>query len=117
MLIHELSEQTGFSIDTIRYYEKLGIVARPTRRRNGYRDYHASTVACLRLCKRAKDLGFSLDEIRELGKLLDAKQLSSERMRERLHRKLAEIETKLTELTKLRDDVRDALASKALFTV
>lgn len=111
MLIHELSEQTGFSIDTIRYYEKLGIIARPTRKRNGYRDYAEATVACLRLCKRAKDLGFSLDEIRELGKLLDSRQLSRERMRERLEKKLLEIEARIEELQRLRDDIRATLRS------
>lgn len=117
MLIHELAKTTGFSTDTIRYYEKLGVIAPPVRRENGYRDYPPLTVACLKLCRKAKDLGFSLQELRELGKLLDSRQLNSRTMKTRLRSKLKEIDRRIAKLQKLRDDITKTLESPSVFAV
>jgi MerR family transcriptional regulator, copper efflux regulator len=115
MLIAELARATGFTTDTIRHYEKLGIIARPIRRENGYRDYPPSTAACLRLCKKAKALGFSLREIRELGKLLDARRLSRTTVESRLRTKLSEIDQRIVALQRLRVEIAETLRSPAVF--
>lgn len=64
MRIGELERATGLSRDTIRYYERIGLITRPPRRANGYRDYPPLSATELRFISRAKALGFALDEIR-----------------------------------------------------
>lgn len=68
MLIGQLSKLTGFSRDTIRYYEKIGLIELPRRRRtdNNYKDYPEDVVHRLRAIRKYKELGFTLEEIREL---------------------------------------------------
>ena len=68
MLISELSRSSGFSKDTIRYYEKIGLIELPkhARRDNNYKDYPQSVLHTLNTIKRLKDLGFTLEEIREI---------------------------------------------------
>lgn len=117
MLIHELAKATGFSVDTIRYYERLGILGPPVRRANGYRDYPPNAEACLRLCRRAKELGFSLREIRQLGALLDARRLDGETMRAKLQAKLTELDERLARLAALRDEVARTLALPSIFAL
>lgn len=68
MLIGQLSKLTGFSRDTIRYYEKIGLIELPRRRRtdNSYKDYPEEVAQRLRAIRKYKELGFTLEEIREL---------------------------------------------------
>jgi MerR family transcriptional regulator, copper efflux regulator len=68
MLIGQLSKLTGFSRDTIRYYEKIGLIEVPRTRRtdSNYKDYPEEIVHKLRAIRKYKDLGFTLEEIREL---------------------------------------------------
>lgn len=115
MLITELSRATGFSVDTIRYYEKLGIIEAPIRRENGYRDYPPITVACLKLCRKAKDLGFTLEEIRSLGRLLDSRSLKRSDVKKHLHAKVADIDARISKLRALRRDLGRVLRSDNVF--
>lgn len=115
MLITELSRATGFSVDTIRYYEKLGIIEAPLRRENGYRDYPPITVACLRLCRKAKDLGFSLEEIRDLGRLLDSRSLNRNQVKKHLRAKVDDIDARIGKLRQLRRDLGRVLRSADVF--
>lgn len=68
MLIGELAKASGFSKDTIRYYEKIGLVelSKHDRRDNNYRDYPAETLQTLIAIRNLKSLGFTLEEIREI---------------------------------------------------
>jgi MerR family transcriptional regulator, copper efflux regulator len=66
MTIGELARIGGVSVETLRFYEKKGLISPPTRRPSGYRDYPASAAAELRFIRNGKELGFSLVEIREL---------------------------------------------------
>lgn len=69
MLIGELSKRSGFSRDTIRYYEKIGLIVlpKPSRRNNNnYKDYPEEALLTLKAIRKYKDLGFTLEEIREL---------------------------------------------------
>ncbi|WP_197038440.1 MerR family transcriptional regulator [Billgrantia saliphila] len=65
MLIGELEKASGLGRDTIRFYEKRGLITPPLRRANGYREYTERTLAELRFVRRARELEFTLDEIRE----------------------------------------------------
>lgn len=68
MLIGELSKRSGFSRDTIRYYEKIALIELPAnaRREYNYKDYPEGVLAQLRVIRKYKELGFTLEEIREL---------------------------------------------------
>ena len=67
----ELARRTGSNLETVRYYEKVGLLPEPPRTSTGYRSYDATHERRLRFVLRARELGFSLDEIRELLRLVD----------------------------------------------
>ncbi|PPC92670.1 MAG: MerR family transcriptional regulator, partial [Methylocystis sp.] len=69
--IGELSKQSGVNIETIRYYEKIGVMPAPDRSASGYRLYGADHLKRLNFVRRSRRLGFSLDEIRGLLRLVD----------------------------------------------
>lgn len=112
MQIGELAERTGFSRDTIRYYERLGLLARTdTRRRaNNYRDYGPHALARLSWIRTLKGHGFSLNEIRTLAPRLEQAE-SCDGMPEVLADKLADIDARIRELEGFRGRLREALAS------
>lgn len=66
MKIGELAKQSTLSVDTLRYYEKIGLIDTPGRTESGYRNYSADTPQYLHFIQRAKSVGFSLAEIRDL---------------------------------------------------
>ena len=67
----ELARRTGSNLETVRYYEKVGLLPEPPRTAAGYRSYDTTHERRLRFVLRARELGFSLDEIRELLRLVD----------------------------------------------
>lgn len=69
MWMSEAAQQAGVNVQTIRYYERRGLLPSPRRRTSGYRELPPDTVRRVRFIKRAQDLGFSLDEIAELLRL------------------------------------------------
>jgi MerR family mercuric resistance operon transcriptional regulator len=70
--IGELSRRTGCNIETIRYYERIGLLPRPHRQGGRFRRYDGEDVARLRFIRRARQLGFTLDEVRALMRLAGA---------------------------------------------
>lgn len=64
MKIRELEEKTKLTRDTIRYYERLGLISKPTRESNGFRNYSLKNIKELNFIKMAKDIGFTLAEIK-----------------------------------------------------
>lgn len=70
--IGELSQRTGCNIETIRYYERIGILPPPRRQNSGFRRYDSDDVARLSFIRRARELGFTLDDIRGLLRLAAA---------------------------------------------
>lgn len=111
MQIGELATRTGFSRDTIRYYEQRGLLAETdTRRRaNGYRDYGPHALARLTWIGILKQHGFSLSEIRMLAPRLE-QAADCEDMPAVLADKLADIDARIDELEGFRERLRDALA-------
>ena len=69
MKIGEVAKRSGVGIETIRFYEREGLLQEPERRPSGYRQYDESTIKRLEYISRAKELGFTLAEIRELLEL------------------------------------------------
>lgn len=104
MQIGELSRRAGVSIDTVRYYERSGLLPEPVRRPSGYRIYGDADVQRLRFVARAKALGFSLTQIQELLALSDGAGGGGDMtlLRGAAEAKLAELDRKLAELGRVR---------------
>ncbi len=109
MKISELVKLTGLSKDTIRFYEKERLISAPKRDANGYRNYEQSTVQQLQLIGVAKNLGFTLSEIRDLAELLNQEALSERVMAEQLKQKSKEIEQKIQSLVSIKEKINEAL--------
>ncbi len=112
MKIGKLAEEAGVSIDTIRYYEKRGVLPPPVRSSSGYRLYTEETVEMLRFIKKAKGLGFRLDEIRELARLryspCDDTCVSVRRIAEEKKKEVSERINDLLEIQKMLDSFIDS---------
>lgn len=104
--IGTVSRRAGVGIDTIRYYERRGLLAEPERRPSGYRLYDERVIQRLRFVRHAKELGFTLDEIGELLSLrLDPGRDCSEVKKTAVTR-LADIEGKIKSLQRMRRALR-----------
>ena len=96
---------------TLRFYERAGLLQRPTRSPNGYRDYPEETVALVRFIKRAQELGFSLEEARSLSSLRSAPGRNRLQVRKLAEHKLADIDQKIADLTAIRAALRELVTS------
>src|SRR6266481_1087445 len=96
--IGALSEQSGVNIETIRYYERAGLLPKPERSAGGYRLYRSTDSDRLCLIRRARDLGFSLDEVRRLLDLADQKSKSCGKVHNLAARHLADIRVRIADL-------------------
>ena len=106
----ELARRTGVSTDTLRHYERRGVL-RPIRAANGYRLYPERAVQRVLLVRRALSLGIGLDELRSLLKSREQGQPPCRRVRELAANKLSELEARLLEITAACEDLRELLAS------
>ena len=98
MRIGAAAEQAGVNIQTLRYYERRGLLPKAPRRTSGYREFADDAVRTVRFIKRAQDLGFSLDEVEELLCLRHDKRRDRSRIRSVAERRIRQIEHKVTEL-------------------
>lgn len=101
MNIGDAAERSGLPAKTIRYYEEIRLL-RPARGDNGYRDYSDEDVHRLRFLQRARSLGFSVEECRQLLSLYGDRERSSADVKGIAESKLAEIDRKIAELVGLR---------------
>jgi Hg(II)-responsive transcriptional regulator len=111
MKIGELAQKAQVNIDTVRYYERQGLLPAPQRLRSGYRQYAPGYVSRLRFVRRAKALGFTLLEIRDLLELSNHRDEDMAGMKTAAMQKLDDVEAKLAELTRIRDGLRTLVAS------
>ncbi|MCW8040856.1 MULTISPECIES: MerR family transcriptional regulator [Acinetobacter] len=100
MLIGELSQQMNMSRDTIRFYEKMQLI-HPLIRNNGYKDYPEQTLQQLQLIQVAKNLGFTLAEIRQIIHLVNESEIPAEQFQEILQDKLNTVREKIGQLQQM----------------
>lgn len=106
--IGDLATTTGVSVPTIRYYEQIGLLPTADRTASGYRKFPPDAARRLRFIRRAQQLGFSLDEIRELFELRATPGPATDRatVQARTEAKLAELEAKIADLETMRRALR-----------
>jgi DNA-binding transcriptional MerR regulator len=112
----QVAAAAGVNLETLRYYERRGLLERPERTLGGHRVYPSEAVTLLRIIKAAQRLGFSLTEV---GELLDVAthrrgQRRSSELQTRAKAKLAEVEQKITDLTAIRNTLRDAISGECV---
>jgi Hg(II)-responsive transcriptional regulator len=100
--IGQVAQKAGVGVETIRFYEREGLLEEPPRRASGYRQYSEQVVKRIYFIKRAKLLGFSLKEITELLMLRVDVQTSCEEVKQRTEAKIVEVERKMVELQRMR---------------
>lgn len=110
MRIGEVAKQAGVNVQTLRYYERRGLLPAPERSEGNYREYHVGTPARVRFIKRAQSLGFELEEVRELLGLHDAPNRAPAKVRRMAEGKLEEIDKKLAELERMRGVLRSLVS-------
>jgi DNA-binding transcriptional MerR regulator len=105
----QLAKLAGVSTDTLRHYERLGLLPRPRRSANGYREYPRATLDRVRLVRRALAVGFTLTELARFLKSRDRGGVPCREVRALAEAKLRHVEEQMRELASLRDDLRTAL--------
>jgi Cu(I)-responsive transcriptional regulator len=111
MRIGELARVTGVKSETIRFYEREGILPPPARTQANYRDYGPDEVARLQFIRRARNLGFPMARVRELLDLADDKSRSCAAVDALTRAHLSEVERKISGLKALRKELRRMLES------
>ncbi len=106
--IGSVASRSGLTVDTIRFYEKQGLIAKPARSQGGFRLYEEAAVERLSFVSQAQTLGFSLDEIRELLLLRNAGEKACSHVHDLLDQKLTIVHAKITELRRLERHLREA---------
>jgi Cu(I)-responsive transcriptional regulator len=104
--IGDLGKATGTRVETVRYYERIGLLPRPARTAGNYRVYGAAALARLSFIRRARDLGFALDQVRALLGLADDRTRDCAGIDRIAHAHLCEVERKLADLAALRRELK-----------
>jgi len=107
--IGTLARQAGVAVDTVRYYERRGLLPPPQRRISGYREYTQADVQRIGFIRNAKALGFTLDEIRELMRLKTDRHHGVEGIKQRTQQRLDAINQHIARLLQVRDRLTELL--------
>jgi MerR family copper efflux transcriptional regulator len=102
MTIGQVANLAGVGVETIRFYEREGLLNKPKRRQSGYRVFTIEVVGRIQFIKKAKQLGFSLKEIRDLLSLRVDSRATSADVKKRVDAKIIEIDERLTDLKRMR---------------
>ena len=111
MKIGEVANGAGVSVDTVRFYERRGVLPTPARIASGYRTYTPATIERIRLARRLQQLGFTLDEVIDALHATDRGDVSCASERWRLEAVLARIEKQMEELRSVRREIRTVMAA------
>ena len=106
-----LAKQTGVNAETIRYYEKIGLLPEPGRSEGGHRIYDEFHLQRLYFIRRCREMGFTLEEIRELLSLVDREEVSCERVQHIAEEHIVGITAKIRDLQRMKRTLKE-LASQ-----
>jgi Hg(II)-responsive transcriptional regulator len=105
LTVGRLAQAAGVNVETIRYYEKRGLIARPAQPASGYRKYGADDVARVQFIKSAQRIGFTLNEISELIRLEQDQHAHCSDLQERAEEKVRAVDQKIAELQRMRAEL------------
>lgn len=111
LTIGEMGKATNTKIETIRYYEKIGLLPKPARTSSNYRDYGQAELGRLSFIRRSRDLGFSLDKVRALLGLSDEKSCNCAGIDRIASQHLLEVDRKIADLRALRRELKAVIDS------
>lgn len=111
LTIGRLARQAGVNLETVRYYERRGLLPRPPRSTSGYRLFPREAARRLRFIRRAQELGFSLREIQELLSLRISRKANAKDVRKRAEAKIADIEAKIKTLDSMKRALRKLMTN------
>jgi len=111
MRTSELADQAGVNPETLRYYERRGLLRAPRRTAGGYRDYPTNAVELLRFIKRAQKLGFTLEDVEELLHLDDGGPASCDAARTLAEARGADLDARIADLRRMRDSLGELIAT------
>jgi DNA-binding transcriptional MerR regulator len=111
LTIGQLGKATATKIETIRYYEKIGLLPEPHRTAGNYRSYAGEHLSRLAFIRRARELGFSIEDVRELLELAGHRDQACAGIDQIVARHLETTERKIEALKRLRHELRETLAS------
>lgn len=111
MRTSQVADRAGVNTQTLRYYERRGLLPEPPRSPAGYRDYPASVLDVLRFVKRAQELGFTLAEVADLLELADGDPESCQRARALAEAQAAALDAKIADLQRMRASLGELLAA------
>lgn len=109
--IGQLAKQASVNIETVRYYERRGLLPEPKRRESGYREYAEEDVLRIKFIKRAQELGFTLKEISEMLILRVASKTTCRKVKKQAQAKISDIEEKIRVLEKMKTALGKLAAS------
>ena len=109
MRIGEIAAQAGVNVQTIRFYERRGLLKKPRRLLSGYRDYPEEVVKLVRFIKRTQKQGFTLEEIEQLLRRLATRSLTAAEVRAGFEAKIRRLDQQIRDLEKLRDELGASL--------
>jgi MerR family copper efflux transcriptional regulator len=110
MRIGKASREAGVNVQTLRYYERRGLLPRTSRLASGYREYDSGSVALVRFIKNAQELGFTLAEVGELVALRAERSRSDEDVRRLAKRKIEAMDRRIRQLTEMKDELAALVA-------
>ncbi len=106
LTIGRLAKEAGVNLETVRYYERRGLLSKPPRSASGYRLFPVEAARRLRFIRRAQELGFSLEEIRELLSLRVSETAKNAQVRRKAEAKIADIDSKIKCLDSMKKTLR-----------
>jgi Hg(II)-responsive transcriptional regulator len=107
----EVARQAGVNVQTLRYYERRGLVAEPPRTDAGYRMYPSAAVETVQFVKRSQELGFTLDEVQELLHLAAGGPADCDSARNLASARITALEQKISDLLRMRDSLAELVAT------
>jgi Hg(II)-responsive transcriptional regulator len=107
----QVADQAGVNIQTLRYYERRGLLREPPRQDSGYRSYGVDAVGVVRFIKRAQELGFTLSEVEMLLDLADGGPRGCEAVKDLANHKIQDLESKMASLRAMHQSLQRLVAT------
>ncbi len=107
MTIGKLAKEAGVGVETVRFYERKGLIKKPQRKDGGFRSYPYEEVTRIKFIRRAQELGFTLREVKELLELQSKRRMTGGQVKRKADQKIEEIQKKILDLKNMEESLRE----------